>query len=83
MFQAALHDSKSFLKIVKAHEVCAVATPLQLFSKVDLQTCTESRETDEQGNTCFILLARPLSPSEPTKQGWILGGGHLFLFSES
>ena len=61
---AALEKSKSLPKSVKAHEVRAVATSLQLFAKVDLQTVIEAGRWLSGGTLIhFLLPERPLSPS--------------------
>ena len=61
---AAIQDSKNLSGSVKAHEVRAVATSLQLFNKVDLHSfCHEGRKMVQWWNLHFLLPQRSLPSS--------------------
>ena len=58
---ASLHNSRSIPGKVKAHEVRAVATSLQLFNKVDLQAVMKA-EKWSSGGTFTSSYLRDLCP---------------------
>ena len=53
---AAMQNGKSFSGSVKAHKVRAVATSLQLFNKVDLQTVMKARRWSSGGTVTSFYL---------------------------
>ena len=53
-FHATLQNSKSIPGKVKAHEVHAVATSLQLFNKVDLQAVMKAGRWSSRGTFTFF-----------------------------
>ena len=57
----SLQKSKSLPRTVKAHEVCAMATSLQFFNKVDLQTEMKAGKLVQRKYLTFILPERHLS----------------------
>ena len=76
---AAMQNSKSLSGSVKAHEVRAVATSLQLFNKVDLQTVMKAGRWSSGGTfTAFYL--RDLCPQSRTSGG---SAGDIIVISSS
>ena len=76
-------DSHAFLQngksigMNKAHEIHAVATSLQLFNRVDLQTVMKARRWSS-GGTFFLLARGPAGPSLlPFKKGGGPGGARI------
>ena len=64
---ATLQVSKSIPGKVKAHEVCAVATSLQLFNKVDLQAVMKA-ERWSSGGTFISFYLQDLCPQADSIQ---------------
>ena len=58
---ATLQNSKSIPGKVKAHEVCGVATSLQLFNKVDIQAVIKAGRWSS-GGTFMSFYLRDLCP---------------------
>ena len=77
---AALQNSESILGKVKAHEVRAVATSLQLFNKVDLQTVMKA-ESWSSGGTFTSFYLRDLCPPADSihKTGRVVAAGEVDL----
>ena len=81
---AAIQDSKNFSGSVKAHEVRAVATSLQLFNKVDLHSVMKAGRWSSGGTfTSFYL--RDLCPQAESLQraGPIVAAGDIIRISSS
>ena len=75
---AAIQNSKSFSGSVKAHEVRAVATSLQLFNKVDLQAVLKALRWSSGGTfTSFYL--RDLCPQADSlcRTGPLVAAGNI------
>ena len=62
-FQASIQNSKNIPGKVKAHEVRAVATSLQLFNKVDLQAVMKAGRWSSGGTFTSYYLRDPMSAS--------------------
>ena len=60
---ASIQGSKNIPGTVKAHEVHAVATSLQLFKKVDLQAVMKAGRWSSGGTFTSFYLRVPLSTS--------------------
>ena len=81
---AAIQDSKNLSGSVKAHEVRAVATSLQLFNKVDLHSVMKAGRWSSGGTfTSFYL--RDLCPQAESLQraGPIVAAGDIVRISTS
>ena len=75
---AAMQNSKSFPGSVKTHEVRAVATSLQLFNKVDLQTVMKAGRWSS-GDTCTSFYLRDLWPQADSlrRAGPVVAAGDM------
>ena len=81
---AAIQNSKSFSRSVKAHEVRAVATSLQLFNKVELQAVLKAGRWSSGGTfTSFYL--RDLCPQADSlrRMGPLVAAGNIVVISSS
>ena len=81
---AAIQDSKNLSGSVKAHEVRAVTTSLQLFNKVDLHSVMKAGRWSSGGTfTSFYL--RDLCPQGESLQraGPIVAAGDIVRISTS
>ena len=81
---AAIQNSKSLSGSVKAHEVRAVATSLQLFNKVDLQAVLKAGRWSSGGTfTSFYL--RDLCPQADSlrRTGPLVAAGNIVVISSS
>ena len=81
---AAMHNSRILSGSVKAHEVRAVATSLQFFNKVDLQTVMKARRWSSGGTfTSFYL--RDLCPQADSlrRAGPVVAAGDIVVISSS
>ena len=81
---AAIQNSKSFSGSVKAHEIRAVATSLQLFNKVDLQAVLKAGRWSSGGTfTSFYL--RDLCPQADSlrRTGPLVAAGNIVVISSS
>ena len=75
---AALQKSKIIQGKVKAHEVHAVATSLQLFNKADLKSVMKARRWPSGGNfTSFYLRDLSLQPDSIRKTGPVIASGEI------
>ena len=79
---ASLENSKSIPEKVKAHEVRAVATSLQLFNKVDLQTVMKAGRWSN-GGTFTSYFLRDLCPQADSirKTGPVVAAGEIVVIS--
>ena len=81
---AAIQNSKSFSGSVKAHEIRAVATSLQLFNKVDLQAVLKTGRWSSGGTfTSFYL--RDLCPQADSlrRTGPLVAAENIIVISSS
>ena len=81
---AAIQDSKNLSGSVKAHEVRAVATSLQLFNKVDLHSVMKAGRWSSGGTFASFHL-RDLCPQAKSlqREGPIVGAGDIVRISTS
>ena len=79
---ASLENSKSIPEKVKAHEVRAVATLLQLFNKVDLQTVMKAGRWSN-GGTFMSYFLRDFCPQADSirKTGPVVAAGEIVVIS--
>ena len=82
---AAIQNSKCFPGSVKAHEVRAVATSLQLFNKVDLQAVLKAGRWSSGGTfTSFYLRDLHVCPQVDSRRtGPLVAAGNIFVISSS
>ena len=81
---AAIQDSRNLSGSVKAHEVRAVATSLQLFNKVDLHSVMKAGRWSS-GGTFISFYLRDLCPQADSLQraGPIVAAGDIITISSS
>ena len=78
----AFKNSKSIPGSIKAHEVRAVATSLQLFNKVDLQTVMKAGRLSSGGTfTSYISYLCPQADSLQKTEPVVAAGGVIALTS--
>ena len=79
---ATLQNSKSIPGKVKAHEVQAVASSLQLFNKIDLQAVMKARRWSIGGTfTSFYLQDLCPQANSIQKTGWVVAAGEIVKIS--
>ena len=81
---AAIQNSKSFSRSVKAHEVRAVAASLQLFNKVDLQAVLKAGRWSSCGTfTSFYLGDLCPHTDSLRRKGPVVAAGNIVVISSS